>query len=235
MRTTLLITSLNELEGMKAILPRINPAWVDEILVIDANSTDGSAEYARSFGWKVVTQKSRGLANAYREGLEIATGDVIIPFSPDGNSVAERIPELVAKMKEGYDMVIVSRYLNGAKSEDDTWFTGFGNWLLTTLINVCFGGHYTDSLVMFRAWKKSLIDTYPVDFSVAGFEPQLSILCAKWKLRTAEIPGDEPKRIHGVRKTNAVAGGFSIVKLILRELFAPALTHVRFSELHKAA
>jgi hypothetical protein len=120
-------------------------------------------------------------------------------------------------------MVIVSRYLNGAKSEDDTWFTGFGNWMITALINVCFGGRYTDSLVMFRGWNRSLAEDYPVDFSVAGFEPQFAILCAKYKLKVAEIPGDEPKRIHGERKTDAVAGGLAILNLIFREVFMPFL------------
>jgi len=221
MKTTLLITTLNEIEGMKVILPRIRKDWVDEIVVIDANSTDGTVEYAQSLGFKVVRQKSKGLAKAYAEALEVVTGDVIIPFSPDGNSVPERIPELVAKMREGYDMVIVSRYLNGAKSEDDTWFTGFGNWLLTSAINLCFGGHYTDSLVMFRAWKKQLAYDFQLNTSVAGFEPQLAIQCAKRKRKVTEIPGDEPDRIHGERKTDPIAGGFSIVLLILKEIFTP--------------
>ena len=38
------------------------------------------------------------------------------------------IPVLLEKMEEGYDMVIASRYLDAAKSEDDDWLTGFGNW-----------------------------------------------------------------------------------------------------------
>lgn len=223
MKITLLITALNELDGMKIIMPKINPEWVDEIIFVDGNSTDGSYEYAKSFGYPVVRQQGKGLQDAYREGLQVATGDVIIPFSPDGNSVPEKIPELVAKMREGYDMVTVSRYLDGAKSEDDTWFTGFGNWLITLMINVLFGSHYTDSLVMFRAWKRSLVDNYEINFTVAGFEPQLSILCAKHKFKTGEIPGDEPKRISGKRKTDAIAGGFSIMKLIFKEIFSPVL------------
>jgi hypothetical protein len=66
--------------------------------------------------------------------LPYIEGDVVITFSPDGNSIAELIPELVNKMKEGYDMVIVSRYLNEAKSEDDDIITAFGNWLFTKTV-----------------------------------------------------------------------------------------------------
>ena len=59
--------------------------------------------------------------------------------------------------KKGFDMVIVSRYLAGAKSEDDDLIKGFGNWLFTKTINVLHGGHYTDAMVIFRAYKTKLI------------------------------------------------------------------------------
>ena len=223
MKTTLLIPVLNEIEGMKLILPHIRKDWVDEILVVDGGSTDGSYEYAESLGLNVFRQKSitLGMISAYWEGLAVATGDVIIPFSPDGNSVPERIPELVAKMREGYEMVIVSRYLDGAKSEDDDLVSGFGNWLFTTLINLLFGAHYTDSLVMFRAWKREIVEAFAVDPTIGGFEPLLSIECAKKKLKVAEIPGDEPKRVGGKTKKRTLAAGWAILVLIAKELFIP--------------
>lgn len=217
MRTTLLITALNEIEGMKRTLPRIQREWVDEIIVMDGGSTDGSFEYARSLGMTTLRQKSKGLIAAYGEGLEAAKGEVIIPFSPDGNSVPERIPELVDKMKEGYDMVIASRYCDGAKSEDDDWVSAFGNWMFTQIINLLFGGRYTDTLVMFRAWKREIVEAFRINPSLAGFEPQLSIECLKKNLRVTEIPGDEPKRIGGKTKKRTIAAGWAILVLILKE------------------
>ena len=223
MKTTLLIPTLNEVEGMKVILPRIKKEWVDEVLVIDGGSTDGSFEYAQSLGFKTLRQRSRGLIPSYWEALEVAVGDVIIPFSPDGNSVPERIPDLVRKMREGHDMVIVSRYLNGAKSEDDDIVSGFGNWLFTQMINILFGGHYTDTLVMFRAWKRELVKGFVMEPTIAGFEPQLAIECAKRKMKVAEIPGDEPIRIGGRTKKQTLVAGWAILTLIFKELFAPAI------------
>lgn len=218
MRITLLIPTLNEIEGMKKIMPRVKKDWVDEILVIDGGSTDGTVEYAHQMGYRVVHQKSKGITLAYKEALEHLTGDIVITFSPDGNSVPDRIPELIRKMKEGYDMVIVSRYMGGAKNYDDDLVTAFGNWMFTKLINICFGGKYTDTLVIFRAWKTKIVKNIPLNVARAGIEPLLAIRCAKQKRRVAEIPGDEPKRIGGVRKMNPLLNGLDILRLIFAEL-----------------
>mgnify|MGYP001585093886 FL=1 len=218
MKTTLFIPTLNEIDGMKTIMPRVKKQWVDEILVLDGGSTDGTVEYARSRGYRVAMQKSKGITNAYREALAVARGDYIIAFSPDGNSVPEVIPKLVKKIKEGYDMVIASRYKGGAKSDDDDLVTAFGNWMFTKIINICFGGNYTDSLVMFRAFRKDIVQKIPIGIPRAGLEPILSIRCAKLKLKVAEIPASEPKRIGSARKMNPLLNGLDVLRLIFMEL-----------------
>ena len=231
MRTTLLIPTLNEIEGMRAIMPRIDPAWCDQTIVLDGGSTDGTIEYARERGLTVVAQTRPGLRHAYGEVLPHVTGDVLLTFSPDGNSVPELIPPLIEKMSEGYDMVIVSRYLDGAKSDDDDLVTGFGNWMFTTLINLTFGGHYTDAMVIYRAYRTALIrelrldrdDGYAYAEKIFGtlvsWEPLLSIRCAKCKRNYTEIPGDEPPRIGGVRKLQVVRWGAVFLAQIIRERF----------------
>lgn len=163
MKVTLLMTTINELEGMKAIMPKVDRNWVDQIIVSDYLSTDGTVEWAKEQNYFVVNQQKPGLRRAFIEALPYVEGDIVVMFSPDGNSVAERIPDLINKMKEGYDMVIVSRYLDGAKSEDDDMLTGFGNWFFTKMINILFGGKYTDAMVMYRACKKNIFYDLELD------------------------------------------------------------------------
>lgn len=218
LKTTLFVPTLNEIDGMKAIMPRVKKDWVDEILVLDGGSTDGTVEYAKSKGYRVVMQKEKGITNASREGIKAAKGDYIISFSPDGNSVPEAIPALIKKINEGYDMVIGSRYLKGAKSDDDDVVTAFGNWMFTKMINICFGGKYTDTLVMFRAFRKNIVTELHIDVPRAGLEPILSIRCAKEKLKVTEIPASEPKRIGGKRKMVPILNGWDILRLIFAEL-----------------
>ncbi len=209
---TLLVPTLNEIVGMKAIMPQVERQWVDQILVLDGGSTDGTAEWARAQGYDVYVQRRPGIRQAYNEVLPQIAGDVILTFSPDGNSLPELIPALVAKMAEGYDMVIASRYLGPARSADDDLLTAFGNWLFTRTVNLLHGGRYTDAMVIFRAYRKQLVYDLELDqdrwyatperlFGCRiSWEPLLSARAARRRLKVAEIPGDEPGRIGGERK-----------------------------------
>jgi glycosyltransferase involved in cell wall biosynthesis len=231
MKVTLLVLTLNEEEGMKQIMPRVKKEWYDQLLVLDGGSTDGTLEYAKEHGYDVYIQKQKGFRHAYIEALPLVDGDVVVTFSPDGNSIPELIPELVNKMREGYDMVIASRYLDGARSEDDDVVTGFGNWFFTKTVNLLHGGHYTDAMVIFRAYKTQVIYDLELD-KEAGYvlveklfrtkiswEPLLSVRAAKRKLKVAEIPGDEPPRVGGKRKLKILKWGAAYYLQFFREKF----------------
>ncbi len=219
MKTTLIIPTLNEIDGVKAVMPQIDRTWCDEVIIVDGGSKDGTVEWLRENGWRVILQQKRGMGEAYREAQAVTTGDVIITFSPDGNSLADRIPALIAEMRKGYDLVIVSRYLKGAKSLDDDFLTSFGNFLFTSIINFCFGGKYTDTLVIFRAYKRDLVKQLNIEANQMTYEVQISIRAAKAKLKIGEIPGDEPNRIGGERKMSPFGTGLEVLKEIVHNIF----------------
>ena len=219
MKISLVLFTWNEIDGMRAIMPRIKPEWYDELIICDGGSVDGTLEFARENGWNIFVQEKPGAGNAFLESMQRATGDIVITFSPDGNSVPELIPDLIAKMTEGYDIVIVSRYLGDAKSEDDDWLTAFGNWMFTTLVNVLFRAGITDAFVMFRACKSSLAKELNVLEQSNSYQTQLMLRAVKAGKRIGEIPGDEPARIGGVRKMSPLKHGWKELKMIIGEFF----------------
>jgi len=230
MKVTLLALTLNEIDGMKVIMPQIDKNWCDQILIIDGGSSDGTIEWARENGYEVYVQKQKGIRNAYLETLSMLKGDIIITFSPDGNSPPQSIPALIKKMEEGYDLVIGSRYLRPAKSYDDDIVTGFGNWLFTRTVNLLHGAHYTDAMVILRAFKRSLIYDLDLDKEESytpekifktnvSWEPLMSVRAAKHKLKIGEIPVDEPVRIGGERKLQVLRWGATFLLQFIREVF----------------
>lgn len=227
---TLFVPVLNEIEGMRQLLPAIDPAWCDQILVVDGGSTDGSLEYAASLGCDTHLQTRPGLRFAYSEAWPLIRHRTVITFSPDGNCPVEGIPRLITAMRHGHDMVVASRYLGDATSEDDDVMTAFGNWLFTTMINRLHGGPYTDAMGIFRAYRTNLYYELGLDqesgYSVErllgttlGIEPLLSIRAAKRRLRISEIPCPEPARIGGERKLQMFRWGGAYMLQVFRELY----------------
>ena len=64
MKSTLLIPTLNEIEALKVIMPKIDKSLVDEILIIDGGSIDGTVEHLESLGYEVLSQKNIGFGGA---------------------------------------------------------------------------------------------------------------------------------------------------------------------------
>ena len=231
MRSSLVALTLNEIDGVREILPRIDRSWCDQILIIDGGSTDGTIEWCRSHGFEVYVQKKRGIRFAYLEALPLITGDVILTFSPDGNCPVEFIPAILNKMNEGYDLVIGSRYLGSAKSEDDDLLTGFGNWLFTGTVNLLHRASYTDAMVIYRAFRRQLVEELDLDaeesyllperlfHTVISWEPLMSVRAAKAHKRIAEVSVGEPPRIGGERKLQIWRWGAAYYFQFLRELW----------------
>jgi NDP-4-keto-2,6-dideoxyhexose 3-C-methyltransferase len=218
--TTLLLPTLDEIEAVRVIVPQLRREWVDEILVIDGGSTDGTVEYMRTAGLEVRAQTVRGYGEGLLEAIHLAKGDIVIEFNPDGNSIPDDIPRIIAKVNEGYDLVIGSRYRDGAKSDDDDWVTAAGNWMFTRIVNLLFGTRYTDVLVGFRAYRRQAALRLGLDAPGLSWPCQSSTRFARAGLRVTEIPAHEPARIGGKRKMMPLRTGWQITKLILRDFIA---------------
>lgn len=231
MKTTVLALTLNEIDGVKAILPLIDRSWYSQLIVVDGGSTDGTIEWCRSQGYDVYVQKRRGIRFAYLEVLPKIEGDVVLTLSPDGNCAPEEIPKILAKMDEGYDLVIGSRYLGDSKSDDDDMITAFGNWLFTGTVNFLHRARYTDAMVIYRAFRKSLVfdldlhkdESYALPEKLFGtiisWEPLMSVRAAKKRKKIGEVGVGEPARIGGERKLQIFRWGAAYYFQFWRELW----------------
>lgn len=217
MKVTLIAATLNELEAVTVVLPRIDRAWVDEIIVVDGGSTDGTVEFCKAQGYTVFTQKERGYGAALKEAVERATGELVIEFPPDGNSLPEKVPDVIRKLQEGYDFVIASRYAPGARSDDDDFLTTIGNWGFTRAVNWLFWASYTDVLVGFRGYRKSAYDKLDMTATGLDWSIQIPVQFRKKRFRVADIPAIEPKRIGGERKMRPFRTGWRILKTLLKD------------------
>lgn len=231
MTVTLIVPTLNELEGLKTMMPKVKHEWYDQcIFLIGKPKLDDCDKWCLGNGYEVFYGEENlwnGYRNLFLSGK--VKGDIVVVFSPDGNSIPEAIPELVAKVKEGFHLVIASRYKNGLKSPDDTKLTKVGNNIFTGMINFNSRFKYTDALVMFRAYRTNIVDKLGLTakpnilqrqlIKMSGlysWEPSMSIRASETAMCIAEIPAIEPKAFR-VRRQNTLIHGLAIGLQILHE------------------
>ncbi|MBI2494804.1 MAG: glycosyltransferase family 2 protein [Candidatus Rokubacteria bacterium] len=226
--TTLVILTLNEIEGLRHVFPKIPAAAVDEVLAVDGGSTDGTLEFFADHGVRTVRQTKRGRGEAFRLAARAARHDWLVFFSPDGNEDPNDIPRLVQGLADGHDMVIASRFMAGARSEDDDKFLfasrRWGNLTFTWLANALWPGRarITDTINGFRAVTRSAFERLAPDAEGYAIEFQMSMRALQLRLRVLEIPTVESERFgKGVSKLHAIPVGLQFLRLMVKERLRP--------------
>ncbi len=189
LRLSVVIPCYNEEDGVREVIGRM-PKAVDEIVVVDNNCTDRTAEVARSLGAVVVAVKTPGYGAAYKGGLKAATGDIIITLDGDGTYPPEDIPRLVDTLVEKrWDFLSASRFpLVDPKAMGFT--NRLGNWVLTVAAMVLFFKPIRDSQSGMWVFKRSLLEKLRLTSDGMPFsqEIKLEALLRGFRFGEAHIP-----------------------------------------------
>ena len=220
-RITVLICALNEASNLVHILPRI-PSWVDDVLLVDGNSTDNTAELGRRLrpGIRILSQLGRGKGDALRCGLQQARGDIIVTLDADGATDPEELPRFIEPLLNGFDFAKGYRLTQGLQRHKP-WHRLLGNWLITMTFNLLFFRRYTDLCSGYNAfWRERVgaaLEPWPAD----GFEnePFINSRIARRGLKVIEVGHSEPGRLSGEVKEKSWRQGTKAIKSIIRERF----------------
>lgn len=218
---TLVLLTFNEINGLKALYDKIPVNKIDEVFVIDPGSTDGTLEFLKKKGMRVIIQKVRGRGEAFRIGIRKAKHENVVFFSPDGNEDCRDILKAFHYLDQGYDMVIASRFMKGSRADDADEripIRSFGNKAFTLAANILWRGRLKDSINGFRGIKKKKFMEINPSAHGFGIEYQMSIRALKKKFKIKEFPTFEGDRIGGESTAHTFDTGMLFIKLILSEL-----------------
>ncbi len=223
MKRTLVLLTFNEIEATPKIFDRIPLDAADEVFAVDGGSKDGTIEFLKSKGLRVVVQDKRGRGVAFQIAAREAQGDHVVFFSPDGNEDPADILKLFAKLDEGFDMVCASRMMRGAFNEEDIhWFRPrkWVNQSFTLAANLLWnrGPYMTDTINGYRGVTKRAFARMAPDAAGFVIEYQMSIRAMKLGLKIAEIATHEGQRLGGASTAESWSTGLVFVKQFFREI-----------------
>jgi glycosyltransferase involved in cell wall biosynthesis len=224
-RVTVVLPAYNEeLHIRQAVEDFYLQGVVDEVVVVDNNSRDRTAQEAARTAARIVAESAQGYGYALRRGLREASGDLIILAEPDGTFVGRDILKLLA-YSEDFDMVCgtrTTRELIWAQANMG-WFLRVGNWAVAKLIQVLHDGpSLTDCGCTLRLIRRSALATIGDRFTVGGshFLPEMVILALKSGLRVIEIPVNYRGRVGESKITGTLKGtlrtGTRMIGLVFR-------------------
>jgi glycosyltransferase involved in cell wall biosynthesis len=208
---------LDEERGLREIF-RDLPSLVDEVIVVDNNSTDSTSSVARSFGATVVVEKRRGYGLAYKAGLRLASGDIVITMDGDGTYPRTFIPVILDVMlEEGFDFVSCDR--TGHKDKPSNWLRILGNDILNAVILGLFFFKIRDSQSGMWVFKRELLPRMSLTSDTMAFSEEIKVEAFTMRgVRAKELPIYYKER-HGVSKLRLWRDGFYNLSFLFRKRF----------------
>jgi glycosyltransferase involved in cell wall biosynthesis len=133
-----------------------------EIFVYDNNSTDKTAEVARSEGAVVVPAPIQGKGNVVRQMFTELDGDVFLMVDGDDTYPADQAPGLIAELKKGEADMVVGARMSEYGTKSFRAFHKFGNSLVAWLISLIFSRKVTDVMSGYRAFSWTFVKSIPL-------------------------------------------------------------------------
>lgn len=187
------------------------------VYVYDNNSTDGTAEIARTRGAIVKYEPRQGKGNVCRQMFRDIDADCYLMVDGDDTYPAESARSLCAPILAGEaDMVVGDRLSNGTYAQQNARaFHGFGNDLVRAMIRWIYGYGFEDVMTGYRAMSRPFVKTFPVLSEGFQIETELSIHAVDRRWRIADVPVEYRNRPEGsVSKLNTVRDGLKVIAMI---------------------
>jgi len=160
-----------------------------EIIVADNGSTDGSPLIAKELGARVVEVARRGYGSALLGGIAAARGKFVVMGDADDSYDFTAIAPLIAKLRQGYDLVMGNRFSGGIQAGAMTWSHRWvGNPALTRLSNLFFRTPVGDMHCGLRAFRKDAIDSLRLRATGMEFASEMVIKASLQRMKIAEVP-----------------------------------------------
>lgn len=222
MTISVIIPAYNEEESISKVIRALPDTLINEVVVVNNNSTDNTETEAVNAGATVLRESFRGYGAACLKGIEYLkpkSPDIVVFLDGDYSDYPEEIELLISPvLKDNYDFVIGSRVTGNSETGSFPFHSRLGNILSGILINLFWKVKYTD-LGPFRAIRFNKLLELNMKDLWYGWTVEMQIKAAKHKLRIKEVPVSYRKRIGKSKVSGTVKGSVMAGTIILKTIF----------------
>ncbi len=185
---------LNEAETLATCITKAQRAFREhgikgEVIVADNGSTDGSREIAKGLGARVVPVEARGYGSALQGGIAAAQGDYVIMGDSDDSYDFSTIQPFIAKLREGYDLVMGNRFRGGIMPGAMPWkHAWIGNPVLSWIGRLFFRCPVGDFHCGLRGFSKAAYERMQLQTTGMEFASEIVIKSTLLRMRITEVP-----------------------------------------------
>ncbi len=217
-RISVVIPCHNEEEGIAAVLDQMPPI-VDEVVVVDNCSTDGTAAVAAERGARVVSEKRKGYGFAHKAGYAAARGDIVITMDGDGTYPPDSVPLLLYVMLEEKVDFITARRWYSKNGETKSPIRLLGNAILSGAMMALYFRFIIDSQSGMWVFKKDILEDLDLTSDGMALSEEIKIEAFTHpSVRAIEMPIYYGERI-GESKLNIWRDGFYNLFFLIKKRF----------------
>lgn len=228
MRVSVIIPTHNEAQAIGRVLADLPFDLVTEVIVVDSNSTDGTADVAQGLGARVIAEPRRGYGRACLTGIANAKSpDVVVFLDGDYSDRPTELPILLAPIIEGRaDIALGSRLSSESNAAALPWHQSFGNRLAAGLIRVLYGVKISD-LGPFRAVRAEVLPALALEEATYGWAVEMILKGAIAGFRIVEVPVSYYPRIGNSKISGTLKGTLGAAWFILSRIVRYYFRHRR--------
>lgn len=214
---SVIIPVLNEETNLPYVL-RDLPDCVNELIIVDGLSTDRSIQVALLArpDCRVVIEKKRGKGAAIKAGLAAATGEYVIFLDADYSHDPAEITEMLARLRDGYDLVSGSRFIPGGGSADLTPLRFLGNRFFVWVANALHRSRYTDVLYGYLGMRREALLRLPIAADNMEIDLDVRIAAHRAGMLAVDVPSFERPRYSGHSRLRPLRDGLRILWKVVR-------------------
>jgi glycosyltransferase involved in cell wall biosynthesis len=199
-----IIPCLDEEDAIGPCVTAVLAQGVGEVIVVDGQSADRTAERAAAAGARVIVQPARGYGRAMLSGLAAVapTSTIILFIDGDGSDRPEMIPAVLAPIEDGRADFVLGSRLRGERQPGSLATSQIvAGHLAGLLIRLLYGVHFTD-MSPFRAIRRDVLDRLGMAETTFGWNLEMQMRVAAASLRVVEVPVGQRRRAGGVSKVS---------------------------------